>query len=89
VPIVEKGGQGPVPKRTGVEKGKSLSLTGVKFIGRKVEHFATKIRRNFTSLMSAASTVSAGAKWRLIKILSRNILHISLNKNGCLNNSHD
>ena len=70
VPIVEKDGQGPVPKWTGVEKRKSLPLTGVKIIGRKVKHFATKIRTDFASLMSAASTAGPDAKWRLLKMLT-------------------
>ena len=46
VPTVEKDGQGPVPKWRGVEKRKPPSLAGVKVIGRKVKHFATKIRRD-------------------------------------------
>ena len=78
--VVEKDGQGPVPKWRGVEKRKPLSLVGVKVIGRKVKHFATKIRRDFPSLMSAASTVGPDAKWRLPTILSRDTLHVSHNK---------
>jgi len=90
VPIVEKDGQGPVPKWTGAEKRKSLSFTGVKVTGRKVQHFATKTRRDFKSLMSAAaSTVGPGAKWRRLRMLSGNSLHISHNKNDCPHNSHD
>jgi len=80
VPIVEKDGQGPVPKWRGVEKRNPLSVAEVKVIGRKVKHFATKIRRNFTSLMSAGGTVGPDAKWRLLTILSRDVLHVSHNK---------
>jgi hypothetical protein len=89
VPIVEKDGQGPVPKWPGVEKRKFLSLIGIKVTGRKVKYFATEIRRDFRSFMSAESTVGPDAKWRLLKALSRNILYVSYNKNDCPNDGHD
>jgi hypothetical protein len=47
VPTIEKDGQGPVPKWTGVEKRKSLSLTAVKIVGLKVKHFAPKNKKIF------------------------------------------